>query len=96
MKKIQCENCRDCAIRDKCDAADKVVANSCITDHSVLLEIYEQGKADGRKEAIDECIKILRYIPFYHFPMDDETIDYYLTLKMGIIEKFEKLKEQKE
>lgn len=61
-----------------------------------LVEYEQKIKEEAREKAIDECIEIFRYIQFYHFPMDDETIDYYISLKLGIIEKFERLKEQKE
>lgn len=51
---------------------------------------YQQGRAD----AIDECIEIIIKTCFVHFPCDDETIKFYLSVKQGILERMEQLKEE--
>ncbi len=56
MKKIQCKNCSTCPIRRECDELEYWLENEHSLDgnHIALMEIYAKGKADGRKEAIDE------------------------------------------
>lgn len=56
MASIQCVDCDGCAIRGECDAIDEMIEkNSCITDHSILLGIYERCKIEAEEEC-ERCI----------------------------------------
>lgn len=56
---------------------------------------YDKGYQQGRADAINECIELVLKTCFVHFPCDDETIDFYLTVKQDVMKRMEQLKEQK-